>query len=63
MTNQHHTPEGALSLDKKSPRYTGGILIMLKARLLKFWHDLPEALRTGRPPDEKVVRRNRLQTL
>ena len=26
----------------------GGILIMLNERLFKFWHDLPEALRTGR---------------
>jgi hypothetical protein len=25
---------------------------MLKARLLKSWHDLPEALHTGRPQDE-----------
>src|SRR6188474_801998 len=44
-----NTPEGALFLDKKSPRYIGGILIMLNARLFKFWNDLPEALRTGQP--------------
>jgi hypothetical protein len=25
---------------------------MLNARLFKFWHDLPEALRTGRPQNE-----------
>jgi len=47
-----NTPAGALYLDSKSPRYVGGILIMLNARLFKFWHDLPEALRTGRPQNE-----------
>jgi hypothetical protein len=47
-----NTPEGALFLDEKSPRYVGGILIMLNARLFKFWNDLPEALRTGRPQNE-----------
>ena len=47
-----NTPEGALFLDEKSPRYVGGILIMLNARLFKFWHDLPEALRTGQPQNE-----------
>ena len=25
---------------------------MLNARLFKFWHDLPEALRTGQPQNE-----------
>jgi len=45
-------PEGSLFLDEKSPRYIGGILIMLNARLFKFWNDLPEALRTGRPQNE-----------
>jgi hypothetical protein len=25
---------------------------MLNARLFKFWHDLPEALRTGKPQNE-----------
>lgn len=47
-----NTPEGALFLDKNSPRYVGGILVMLNARLFKFWHDLPEALRTGKPQNE-----------
>jgi len=47
-----NTPEGALFLDESSPRYIGGILIMLNARLFKFWNDLPEALRTGRPQNE-----------
>src|SRR5436189_1195764 len=47
-----NTPEGSLFLDEASPRYIGGILIMLNARLFKFWHDLPEALRTGKPQNE-----------
>lgn len=47
-----NTPEGALFLDQNSPRYVGGILVMLNARLFKYWHDLPEALRTGKPQNE-----------
>lgn len=47
-----NTLEGALFLDEKSPRYIGGILIMLNARLFKFWNDLPDALRTGLPQNE-----------
>lgn len=47
-----NAPEGALFLDEKSPRYIGGILIMLNARLFKFWNDLPEALRDGKAQNE-----------
>jgi SAM-dependent methyltransferase len=47
-----NTPEGSLFLDETSPRYIGGIMKMLNARLFKFWHDLPEALRTGKPQNE-----------
>ncbi len=47
-----NTPAGALYLDSGQPHYIGGILVMLNARLFKFWHDLPEALRTGRPQNE-----------
>jgi len=47
-----NTPAAAVYLDKNSPRYVGGILVMLNERLFKFWHDLPEALRTGRPQNE-----------
>lgn len=47
-----NTPEGAMFLDEASPRYVGGILVMLNARLFKFWNDLPEALRTGKPQNE-----------
>jgi SAM-dependent methyltransferase len=47
-----NTAEGALFLDETSPRYIGGILVMLNARLFRFWHDLPVALRTGQPQNE-----------
>ena len=47
-----NTPAGAMYLDAKSPRYVGGILVMLNARLFKFWNDLPDALRTGQPQNE-----------
>src|SRR5262245_57177155 len=47
-----NTPAGTLYLDQTSPRYVGGILEMLNARLYRFWHDLPEALRTGQPQNE-----------
>ncbi|HSU60824.1 MAG TPA: methyltransferase [Bryobacteraceae bacterium] len=47
-----NTPASALYLDSGQPRYVGGILVMLNARLFKFWHDLPEALRTGKPQNE-----------
>jgi len=47
-----NTPAGALYLDRGSPRYIGGWLAMLNDRLFKFWHDLPEALRTGMPQNE-----------
>jgi hypothetical protein len=48
----YNTPDGATYLDAKSPRYIGGILVMLNARLFKYWNDLPEALRTGKPQNE-----------
>jgi hypothetical protein len=47
-----NTPEGNLYLDQSSPRYIGGILVMLNARLFRYWHDLPDALRTGKPQNE-----------
>jgi len=47
-----NNPAGSLYLDRNSPRYVGGWLIMLDVRLFRFWHDLPEALRPGRPPNE-----------
>jgi hypothetical protein len=47
-----NTPIGEMYLASSSPRYIGGILEMLNARLFKFWHDLPHALRTGQPQNE-----------
>jgi SAM-dependent methyltransferase len=47
-----NTAAGLLYLDKASPRYVGGILEMAEARLYRFWHDLPAALRTGKPQNE-----------
>jgi hypothetical protein len=47
-----NTPLTTLYLDRTSPRYIGGILEMLNGRLFKFWNDLPEALRTGKPQNE-----------
>src|SRR5216117_1714409 len=47
-----NTPEALLYLDESSPRYIGGIMAMLNARLFKFWNDLPTALRTGKPQNE-----------
>ncbi len=47
-----NTPTTSLYLRQESPRFVGGILIMLNARLFKFWNDLPEALRTGKPQNE-----------
>src|SRR5262245_11894040 len=47
-----NTPASSLYLVSNSPRYIGGWLVMLNDRLFKFWHDLPEALRTGLPQNE-----------
>jgi O-methyltransferase domain/Dimerisation domain len=47
--NTHTT---AIFLDKTSPAYIGGILEMSNARLFRFWGDLTEALRTGKPQNE-----------
>jgi predicted O-methyltransferase YrrM len=47
-----NTAETAAFLDKRSPTYIGGILEMANARLYRFWGDLTEALRTGKPQNE-----------
>lgn len=47
-----NTAETAHFLDRTQPTYVGGILEMAGARLYRFWSDLPEALRTGRPQNE-----------
>ncbi|MCW5829792.1 MAG: methyltransferase [Deltaproteobacteria bacterium] len=48
-----NTPQTAHFLDKKkAENYVGGILEMAGARLYRFWGDLTEALRTGKPQNE-----------
>jgi hypothetical protein len=47
-----NSASSAAFLDAGSDRYIGGILKMLNARLYRFWDDLPEALRTGKPQNE-----------
>jgi 2-polyprenyl-3-methyl-5-hydroxy-6-metoxy-1,4-benzoquinol methylase len=50
---QYGNSEEALAfLDRNSDSYVGGILEMAGARLYRFWGDLTEALRTGRPQNE-----------
>src|SRR4051812_458205 len=51
-TKYSNTPAGSVYLVASSPRYIGGILEMLSVRLFKFWHDLPDGLRTGKPQNE-----------
>ena len=47
-----NTPQTAAFLNKKSPRYIGGLPEMLNSRLFGFWNDLGTALRTGKPQNE-----------
>ncbi len=44
--------EAAAFLDKTQEGYIGDILEMCNFRLFRFWADLDEALRTGRPQNE-----------
>ena len=39
-------------LDRNSQFYIGGVIEMLDARLFKYWDDLGEALKTGKPQNE-----------
>jgi 2-polyprenyl-3-methyl-5-hydroxy-6-metoxy-1,4-benzoquinol methylase len=47
-----NTKETALFLDRNSPQFVGGFLEMANARLYRFWGDLSEGLRTGKPQNE-----------
>lgn len=47
-----NAPEAAHFLDANSPSYVGGILEMANARLYRFWADLTDALKTGKPQNE-----------
>jgi O-methyltransferase domain/Dimerisation domain len=47
-----NAPDTALFLNRNSPEFMGGFLEMCNARLYRFWGDLTEGLRTGRPQNE-----------
>ncbi len=47
-----NTANTSAFLDRSSPSYMGGLLEMCNARLYRFWGDLTEALRTGKPQNE-----------
>ena len=47
-----NTADAAAFLDKQSPSYLGGILEMANARLYRYWGELGEAMRTGKPQNE-----------
>jgi phospholipid N-methyltransferase len=47
-----NTPETDAFLVPGKPSYIGGLLEMANDRLYRFWGDLEEALRTGRPTNE-----------
>lgn len=47
-----NTPETARFLDRNGGQYVGGILEMSNARLYRFWADLSEALKSGKPQNE-----------
>ena len=47
-----NTPASAAYLVSEEPTYLGGLLEMANDRLYRFWDDLDEALRTGRPTNE-----------
>jgi precorrin-6B methylase 2 len=47
-----NTEETAHFLDRNSSTYMGGFLEMANTRLYRFWGDLTEALRTGKPQNE-----------
>ena len=47
-----NTEETAHFLDQNSSTYMGGFLEMANTRLYRFWGDLTEALKTGKPQNE-----------
>lgn len=47
-----NTQETAAFLDRSKASYVGGILEMANARLYRFWGDLTEGLKTGKPQNE-----------
>jgi len=47
-----NSPETDLFLDKNKPTYVGGILEMCNNRNYRFWSDLEDGLKTGKPQNE-----------
>lgn len=47
-----NTAEADLFLDKNKPTYVGGLLEMCNNRIYRFWGDLEEGLKTGKPQNE-----------
>src|SRR6185503_18588213 len=47
-----NTPDTARFLVRSNETYVGGALEMYNDRLFRFWADLEEALRTGKPQNE-----------
>lgn len=47
-----NTPATDLFLDRAKPTYMGGMLEMMSVRLFRFWADLTEGLKTGKPQNE-----------
>src|SRR5215204_3142013 len=47
-----NTAETATFLDRSSPAFMGGFLEMAHDRLYRYWGDLDEALKTGKPQNE-----------
>lgn len=47
-----NSPEAELFLDSRKPTYVGGILEMANNRLFRYWADLEDGLRTGKPQNE-----------
>src|SRR5439155_726247 len=47
-----NTPAADLYFDRAKPTYMGGMLEMMSARLFRFWADLTEGLKTGKPQNE-----------
>jgi hypothetical protein len=47
-----NTPATDLYLDRAKPTYLGGMMEMMSARLFRFWADLTDGLKTGKPQNE-----------
>ena len=52
LARYSNTLETATFLDRASPKFMGGFLEMANARLYRFWGDLTDGLRTGKPQNE-----------